>query len=103
MRDDELIRLVNDCVTNDIGTAIRVVHQLQEWIENTANLSHIPHAWFTYTPYTLEVGIGPLTLWDDPNGYCDEHDEDNLSFQGCMGAFLYEIGNLLPFIGEHVE
>ena len=78
--------------------AIDIVDQLQTWIEDRDGLSEIPHAWVTATAYSLSVGIGPWTLWDDADGYSDEHDEEELSVDGCIKAFTAAVEALIPFM-----
>jgi hypothetical protein len=45
--------------------ALLCVRELQEWIESAEGLSETPHAGFIWTPYTLMVFIGDITVWDD--------------------------------------
>jgi hypothetical protein len=81
-----------------IKEAMGIVYELQWWLENHDGLSEIPHAWINATAYTLSVGIGHWTLWDDQLGYSDDHDDDELSFDGCKRAFIASVDELRMFV-----
>lgn len=72
--------------------AIEIVERLQEWIEDRDGLSTVPHAGLYWSPYTMQITIGDVCVFDS------EHDPDALSVDECKREWLEHVDLLKPFL-----
>lgn len=80
--------------------AVKIVDDLQEWLESFEGLSEIPCASLTYTRDTFCISVGETVVWDDQSFYCDEREDGELSLEGCKSAWLSHLETYRPYLKD---
>ena len=80
-------------IPTDLEKAVKIVKELQEWIENREwQDKDPPVAHLSWTPCTLSISIGDFCVFDS------EHDPDALTLEDCKQKWLVHVLSFSPFI-----